>query len=157
MEDENKRCCLCGKELEGPGNNPFPLAAEGRCCDECKEIVTLMEECWQEPIMEKLAAKHPNQKTDEEVTIFRSEVHQCEILNSTNTYRFSIEKENDTYKFIRHFEDRQEVFLEYEHPYVFLIYNLKIYENILHRVDFVLKFYWALAEVNLMQYYMTQT
>lgn len=30
-----KKCCLCGVEIEGHGNNPNPLAAEGVCCDKC--------------------------------------------------------------------------------------------------------------------------
>lgn len=32
------RCCLCGKEKEGYGNNPWPLGDESkgeRCCDNC--------------------------------------------------------------------------------------------------------------------------
>lgn len=28
-------CCLCGKEKEGYGNNPWPLAKTGRCCNNC--------------------------------------------------------------------------------------------------------------------------
>lgn len=28
-------CCLCGKRIEGQGNNPYPLKRTGRCCDEC--------------------------------------------------------------------------------------------------------------------------
>lgn len=32
-----KKCCLCGKEIDGYGNNPWPLAEEGECCDECNE------------------------------------------------------------------------------------------------------------------------
>ena len=30
-----KTCCLCGKELEGYGNNPAPLKESGECCDHC--------------------------------------------------------------------------------------------------------------------------
>jgi hypothetical protein len=30
-----EKCVLCGCELEGYGNNPYPLATEGRCCDSC--------------------------------------------------------------------------------------------------------------------------
>lgn len=30
-----ERCVLCGCEFEGYGNNPAPLAREGRCCDAC--------------------------------------------------------------------------------------------------------------------------
>lgn len=31
------KCCICGKEFEGYGNNPYPLAdgEDKRCCDEC--------------------------------------------------------------------------------------------------------------------------
>ena len=32
---EKKICCICGKEFEGWGNNPYPLKEEGLCCDEC--------------------------------------------------------------------------------------------------------------------------
>lgn len=28
-------CCICGKPIEGFGNNPFPIKKEGRCCDDC--------------------------------------------------------------------------------------------------------------------------
>ena len=33
------KCCLCGDEIEGYGNNPEPLTDEGRCCDECNQNV----------------------------------------------------------------------------------------------------------------------
>ena len=29
------RCVLCGKEVEGYGNNPAPLAQKGKCCKDC--------------------------------------------------------------------------------------------------------------------------
>lgn len=34
------KCCICGKEFEGFGNNPYPVGSdvysdEDRCCDEC--------------------------------------------------------------------------------------------------------------------------
>lgn len=33
------KCCLCGTEIEGYGNNPYPLVNEddyeSRCCDFC--------------------------------------------------------------------------------------------------------------------------
>lgn len=33
------KCCICGKEVEGFGNNPYPLCDEkdftSRCCDDC--------------------------------------------------------------------------------------------------------------------------
>lgn len=32
---KKKICCICGKEIEGYGNNPFPIRNEGECCDEC--------------------------------------------------------------------------------------------------------------------------
>lgn len=36
-----EKCVLCGKELENEyGNNPWPLADHGRCCDDCNDLVT---------------------------------------------------------------------------------------------------------------------
>lgn len=38
--DNIKKCCICGREFEGWGNNPWPVESEGECCDECNiEIV----------------------------------------------------------------------------------------------------------------------
>lgn len=28
-------CCICGKEFDGYGNNPYPVKDKGCCCDEC--------------------------------------------------------------------------------------------------------------------------
>ncbi len=28
-------CCICGKEVEEYGNNPWPVKEEGRCCNRC--------------------------------------------------------------------------------------------------------------------------
>lgn len=36
---EKNVCCICGREYEGYGNNASPLMYEGRCCDECNELV----------------------------------------------------------------------------------------------------------------------
>ena len=39
------KCYICGKEIEGYGNNPYPLCNkddyESRCCDTCNSYVTL--------------------------------------------------------------------------------------------------------------------
>lgn len=32
---KNEKCCLCGDEIIGYGNNPAPVADEGQCCDLC--------------------------------------------------------------------------------------------------------------------------
>lgn len=31
------KCCICGKEINGYGNNPWPLHTKDgqRCCDDC--------------------------------------------------------------------------------------------------------------------------
>ncbi len=34
-------CVLCGEVIEGWGNNPFPLAEEGECCDSCNNDVII--------------------------------------------------------------------------------------------------------------------
>jgi len=38
MNDTTKNtCCICGKQIEGYGNNAYPYGCEGndRCCDSC--------------------------------------------------------------------------------------------------------------------------
>ena len=30
-----KTCCICGKEFEGYGNNPYPVKEDGCCCNVC--------------------------------------------------------------------------------------------------------------------------
>ena len=34
---KKQKCCVCGKTFVGFGNNPAPIAHEGRCCDKCNE------------------------------------------------------------------------------------------------------------------------
>lgn len=34
-------CCICGKEIEGYGNNPIPIRKKRKCCNECdSKLVT---------------------------------------------------------------------------------------------------------------------
>ena len=42
-EEEKKTCCICGKEIKGWGNNPYPVRTEGDCCDLCNATVVLPE------------------------------------------------------------------------------------------------------------------
>lgn len=30
-----KKCCICGKQIKGFGNNPTPVRANGVCCNVC--------------------------------------------------------------------------------------------------------------------------
>jgi len=32
-------CVICGKSIIGYGNNPWPVLDDGRCCDECNNLV----------------------------------------------------------------------------------------------------------------------
>lgn len=42
MNDTHK-CCWCGKQFTGYGNNPYPLVKDegARCCDDCNRYVIL--------------------------------------------------------------------------------------------------------------------
>lgn len=35
------KCCICGKEIIGFGNNPWPVKDSGYCCDECNSTVVI--------------------------------------------------------------------------------------------------------------------
>ena len=41
--DEKEKCCICSKEIEGMGNNLYPVRTEGRCCRYCNYTVVLPE------------------------------------------------------------------------------------------------------------------
>ena len=38
MSNEVKKCCICGAEFKGWGNNPWPVKLEGECCDDCNTM-----------------------------------------------------------------------------------------------------------------------
>ena len=41
---EKFKCCLCGKEVEGYGNNPSPIETQNEddeCCDECNLAIVI--------------------------------------------------------------------------------------------------------------------
>ena len=42
---QKQKCCICGKEFEGWGNNPWPVNEDdnARCCDECNYNVVIPE------------------------------------------------------------------------------------------------------------------
>lgn len=40
---EKEKCCICGREIEGMGNNPYPIWKKGTCCDQCNSTVVLPE------------------------------------------------------------------------------------------------------------------
>lgn len=40
-KEEKKVCCICGKEYEGYGYNPFPVKEEGCCCQSCNYSVVV--------------------------------------------------------------------------------------------------------------------
>lgn len=50
-------CIFCQAVLDGPGNNPEPLAAPPRrCCDECNISLVIPARLW-------IAAREPGQRT----------------------------------------------------------------------------------------------
>lgn len=42
MSDKKEKCCICGAEIRY-GNDPWPVRAEGRCCDKCNWTVVIPE------------------------------------------------------------------------------------------------------------------
>ena len=41
VDMDNKECCFCGCEIDGFGNNPWPLKVDrdARCCDYCNATI----------------------------------------------------------------------------------------------------------------------
>lgn len=56
-----KKCCICGKEIEGYGNNPWPISTneEDLCCDECNFTIVVPKriEMLQERYKDSLSKK----------------------------------------------------------------------------------------------------
>ena len=50
MKKEQK-CCLCGREIIGHGNNADPVA-KGRCCNECNITKVVPERAKRMELME---------------------------------------------------------------------------------------------------------
>lgn len=47
------KCCICGEEHTGYGNNPNPVMTSGECCDKCNKsivIPTRIKECLKETL-----------------------------------------------------------------------------------------------------------
>lgn len=44
-KDHTYVCPICGNTFTGYGNNPYPIATSGICCDECNTWV-IMIRCW---------------------------------------------------------------------------------------------------------------
>lgn len=38
---EIKYCCICGNQISGYGNNPWPIKESGECCGECNSMVVI--------------------------------------------------------------------------------------------------------------------
>ena len=34
-------CCICGKEIIGFGNSPWPIKNSGYCCDKCNSTIVI--------------------------------------------------------------------------------------------------------------------
>ena len=63
-KDHTLICPICGKPFIGYGNNPYPVANDGRCCDDCNPWVIMMRN-WLERnhdrlngMVDKLSCKH---------------------------------------------------------------------------------------------------
>lgn len=38
---KKKKCVICGAEIKGYGNNPYPVADKGECCDICNRQIVI--------------------------------------------------------------------------------------------------------------------
>ena len=43
MNQDKHVCCICGREFEGWGNNPWPIDKDEKhcCCDQCNQDVVI--------------------------------------------------------------------------------------------------------------------
>lgn len=64
LTEDKETCVLCGEEIEGYGNNPAPLADEGKCCDSCnsKRVIPARLKAMKVNKMNEDVKKLPNGK-----------------------------------------------------------------------------------------------
>ena len=72
-------CCICGKEFNGYGNNPYPIKEEGRCCNDCnmKVIEKRLEKLQEKDDMSDLRANLITGKLEDLV----SDLEESEVLS----------------------------------------------------------------------------
>ena len=54
---EARICVLCGTKLEGFGNNPYPVAFDGLCCDDCNIEKVIPARIGEAPAVEEVEVK----------------------------------------------------------------------------------------------------
>ena len=74
-DNHHFKCCLCGKEVDGWGNNPYPITEDGGCCDECNRDKVI-------PARIKLAySKKRGIKEDKEIPDVKIDDDSLDIKN----------------------------------------------------------------------------
>jgi hypothetical protein len=80
------RCCICGKEFEGYGNNPYPLCYkedyESKCCNECNDAYVIQARLIQ------MKLKDGDIKEGDLVVIFHSKNSNSPINTLVNNGKF---------------------------------------------------------------------
>ena len=114
---KNKICCICNKEFEGFGNNPWPLKDDGLCCDECNMKVI---EARLEKLKEREASEEMSDKRAELITSnlgnMLQDMEESEVLSITVMIL-----EYYTYKYQKDFSSTLELIRKGYNKYVQLL------------------------------------
>lgn len=108
---ENKeKCVLCGKEIEGYGNNPAPLADEGKCCDSCNT---------KRVIPARLKAMKANRIDEDNKSLTEDSAEDCNNNSSSSTNLQECDQFEYDDDYMIDYEDESEEEMEYDDDYSF--------------------------------------
>jgi len=108
---EKQKCCICGKEFEGYGNNPWPVKEDGECCDDCNYEKVIPARINQ---LSKKEVKDAEPRQELEALIKSEEeaitLYQNAIKNSINDdekalYEHILEEEQEHLKMLKDYLD----------------------------------------------------
>ena len=95
LTEDKETCVLCGKHIDGYGNNPAPLADEGKCCDSCNS---------KRVIPARLKAMKVNKMNEDNKSL--TDLQECDQFEYDDDYTID-------------YEDEDEEAIEYDDDYSF--------------------------------------
>ena len=114
--EEEKVCCLCGKKLERWGNDPWPLAEDGECCDECNYKKVIPARIEMHRGHKEVADAEPKEelqtliKSEEEaITLYKQALENSVNDNEKKLYQHILDEEIEHLEMLKNYLQTGEI------------------------------------------------